>query len=89
MSTSTSLEKNVQKLEQLLSEHREFLTDALKHSHFPVRSMLPTEATVDKERFRTLILETIEAIENTRKAFKSKQLEALRKKLIAALAEQY
>ena len=36
---------------------------------------------------RTTLLETIEALEESRKAFKSKQLEALRKKLLRILAE--
>jgi hypothetical protein len=36
---------------------------------------------------RKLLLETVEVLENSRKAFKSKELEALRKKLIRVLAE--
>lgn len=35
---------------------------------------------------KAILLEAIEVLENSRKAFKSKELEALRKKLIQALA---
>ncbi len=39
------------------------------------------------ERLKNVILEAIEILEDSRKAFKSKELEALRKKLIRVLAE--
>ena len=38
-------------------------------------------------RLRVVVAEAIEAIEATRRAFKSRQLEAVRQKLIRALAE--
>lgn len=40
----------------------------------------------DKKLLREAILEAVEAIEESRQAFKSKQLEQVRKKLIAVLA---
>jgi len=40
-----------------------------------------------KKRLREVLTETIEVIEDTKKAFKSKTLEALRKKLMQILAE--
>lgn len=36
---------------------------------------------------KTILLEVVETLENSRKAFKSKELEVLRKKLIKVLAE--
>lgn len=39
------------------------------------------------QRLKKVIFEAIEILENSRKAFKSKELEALRKKLIRVLAE--
>lgn len=39
------------------------------------------------QRLKKVILEAIEILENSRKAFKSKELETLRKKLIRVLAE--
>lgn len=39
------------------------------------------------QRFKSVILEAIEILDNSRKTFKSKTLEALRKKLIRVLAE--
>jgi len=39
------------------------------------------------QRLKKVILEAIEILENSRKAFKSKELEALRKNLIRVLAE--
>jgi hypothetical protein len=38
-------------------------------------------------RLKEVLLETVEVLEGTRKAFKSKELEGLRKKLIRVLAE--
>ncbi|WP_156919663.1 hypothetical protein [Syntrophorhabdus aromaticivorans] len=38
-------------------------------------------------RLKTVLLEAVEVLENSRKAFKSKELEALRKKLIKVLAD--
>lgn len=40
-----------------------------------------------KQRLKDTLLETIQVLEESRKAFKSKQLETLRKKLIKVLAE--
>ena len=40
-----------------------------------------------KKRLREVLTETIEVLEDTKKAFKSKTLEALRKKLMQVLAE--
>ncbi|MFH1999269.1 MAG: hypothetical protein ABIK28_06290 [Planctomycetota bacterium] len=40
-----------------------------------------------KHKLRKTLVEVIQVLEETRKAFKSKQLEALRKKLIRVLAE--
>jgi hypothetical protein len=39
------------------------------------------------QRLKNVLLEAIEILEDSRKAFKSKELEALRKKLIRVLAE--
>lgn len=39
------------------------------------------------QRLKKVLLESIEILENSRKAFKSKELEALRNKLIRVLAE--
>jgi len=40
-----------------------------------------------KKRLRDVLTDTIEILEDTKKAFKSKRLEMLRKKLIRVLAE--
>jgi len=40
-----------------------------------------------KETLKVILLEAIEVLENSRNTFKSKELEALRKKLIRVLAE--
>ena len=41
-----------------------------------------------KQRLRETLVETIEALEKTRATFKSKLIEALRKKLFAVLTEE-
>lgn len=45
------------------------------------------QSTLRVLRLRGAILETVEALEGTRKSFKSRQLEMLRKKLLRVLAE--
>ncbi len=45
------------------------------------------EGSADNGQLRQVLYETIEVLEETRKAFKSKQLETLRKKLMKVLME--
>ncbi len=45
------------------------------------------ESSTNEGRLRRTLYETIETLEETKKAFKSKRLEALRKKLIKVLME--
>ena len=40
-----------------------------------------------RQRYRQTLVETVEVLEQTKKSFKSKQLERLRQKLIRVLAE--
>ena len=44
-------------------------------------------STLNEGRLRQVLYETIETLEETRKAFKSKRLETLRKKLLKVLME--
>jgi hypothetical protein len=68
-------------------EHHEWLLEHLEDG----AGLLVSDSTLMKcghgGCFRKLLLETVEVLENSKKAFKSKELETLRKKLTRALAD--
>jgi len=89
MTVRELIEQSAEDLRRRADEHRRLLAslmskggqvngipDACFYSHCP-----------HQRRLRETITETIEVLEGTRKAFKSRQLEVLRKKLIRTLAE--
>ena len=50
-------------------------------------AVCPRTGCAHKQQLKQTLLETIEALDESRKAFRSRQLELLRKKLTAVLAE--
>ncbi|MBI5583017.1 MAG: hypothetical protein HY892_04275 [Deltaproteobacteria bacterium] len=80
------LAQHIADLQALLQANRDLLTGARGGAEEPVSD--PCLSTCRHQRLlRKTLLETIQELEASRKAFKSKQLEALRKKLTAILAE--
>ncbi len=73
-------------LKQMIEHHRRLLTEA-----FGTGRVGGIDSTVDEPAdnglLRQALYETIETLEETRKAFKSKRLEILRKKLMKVLME--
>lgn len=86
MTFKDSLIHDINEMENVLHRHRDIVArlDQVGDDFLPatvhVAEMAPTS-------LKQVVLEAIEELEISRKAFKSKQLEALRKKLIKALAE--
>lgn len=86
MTFKDSLIHDINEMESLLHRHRNIIAkldqvgDGFMPSPVHVAEMAPTS-------LKQVVLEAIEELEVSRKAFKSKQLESLRKKLIRALAE--
>lgn len=80
------LARHLQDIQVMLNEHGNLLSSVKGGVYAPVLKEC-FSACPYKQRLKETLLETIQVLEESRKAFKSKQLEALRKKLIEVLAE--
>lgn len=83
------IDKSAEELHQRIDMHRYLMTTILEQRVGDGklnRPFLPS-CSFDERRLKEAIQETIEVLEETRKAFKSKRLEALRKKLTQVLIE--
>ena len=85
----TAIDKSVEELHQRIDAHRYLMTTILEQQagdrilkRLSLQPYFP-----DERRLKEAIMETIEVLEESRKAFKSKRLEALRKKLIQVSIE--
>jgi len=88
MTAHEMLKRSAEQLQRQLRVHQELLTHALQDDAKPLR--LDASVFVDcphRRLLRQTLSEVIDVLDQTRKAFKSKQLEALRRKLIRVLAE--
>jgi len=83
-----ALNQSAQELQQQLEEHRRLLVRAIEGDAggIEIENCLLL-ACPHKRTLKGVLAETIGVLEETRKAFKSKRLEVLRKKLIRVLAE--
>lgn len=80
------LTKNLEGIQVMLKDHGCLLNCLKEGVDTPVLRQ-SVSACPHKQRLKETLLEAIQVLEESRKAFKSKQLEALRKKLIEVLAE--
>lgn len=88
MTTGEALTRNAERLHEAVKEHRRLLELALRSRE--ARGHVEVSFSVEcvhRKRLRETLAEVIEILEETRKSFKSRRLEALRKKLIGVLAE--
>jgi hypothetical protein len=80
------LSRHIEELQEVLRRHGPLLQDlpegGKKPGADPCVAICPC-----KRLLKETLLETIQVLESSRKAFKSKQLEALRNKLTAVLAK--
>ena len=82
------LQTSARDIQRRIEEHQRLIDAALEGGD--VKDMLNACPPLDcphRRKFRKTCVEAISVLEDTRRAFKSKQLEALRKNLIGALAE--
>jgi hypothetical protein len=89
MTTIDILQTSARELRQKADEHQRLLAAAVEERD--VRQVLDSCHLADcphKHELKRILLEAISILEETRKAFRSKQLEMLRKKMIRVLAEQ-
>lgn len=85
---ATLVEKNTQELYRLIEMQHSLLLGLLngKKDDFP-RGLGALADCPHKRLLRQVLAETIEILEETKKAFKSKRLEGLRKRLMYVLME--
>lgn len=101
MTVQEALRQSAEELQTRAEAHRRLLAQAMEGSRTgpgidPSRASASFKRLNDecllmdcphRRRLRETLVEAIMVLEGTRKAFKSKQLEALRKKLLGVLAE--
>lgn len=80
------LTKNIEDIQVMLKDHKCLLNYLTEGGDTPVLHQCVL-ACPHKLKLKETLLEAIKVLEESRKAFKSKQLEALRKKLIEVLVE--
>ncbi len=80
------LNKSFEDIQAMLEEHGCLLNCLKDGGDTPILSRCVSTCPY-KHRLKEVLLETIQVLEESRKAFKSKRLEMLRKKLIEVLAE--
>lgn len=87
MNLHEALWKSAARLQRQMEEHTRILALARDgHGGGERKGRLPG-ASRETDRFKQTLVETIEVLESTRKSFKSRQIEQLRKKLVRTLAE--
>lgn len=85
----TAIDRSAEELHQRVDMHRYLMTTILEQrvgDGTLKRLSLPPCSPVET-RLREVLSETIEVLEQTRKAFKSKRLETLRKRLTQVLVD--
>ena len=87
MTIQEALAQSAEVLQRLLSEHQHILSLVLKEGDGKEIELPSYVSNSESGKFRQTLLEAIEVLEDTRKSFKSKRLEQLRRKLVRVLAE--
>jgi len=80
------LTKHIEDIQAILKDHGESLKRP-KEGGDPKAFRQCIPSCPYRQKLKETLLETIQVLEDSRKAFKSKQIETLRKKLIQVLAE--
>jgi hypothetical protein len=84
-----ALDKSAEELHQRIDMHRYLVNTILEQmvSEDSLKSHILSPLYPDQSRLKEAVKEAIEVLEESRKSFKSKRLEALRKKLALVLME--
>ncbi len=84
-----AIDKSAEELHQRIDMHRYLVNTILEQmvSEDSLKSHILSPFYPDQSRLKEAVKEAIEVLEESRKSFKSKRLEALRKKLALVLME--
>ncbi len=86
--TESTIQQSAEELRKMVDKHLQLVCFAFPEEIVESKANVFTcSECFYKRRFKEALIEVIETLERTKKAFKSRQLEALRKKLIIVLAE--
>jgi len=85
----TVINRSTEELHQKIDMHRYLMTTLLKKkvANETIKKLALPTYFPNENRLKQAIMETIDVLEESRKAFKSKRLEVLRKKLTQVLIE--
>ncbi len=86
MTVYESLIENFKDIQIMLKDHERLLSSLKKEDNKLVLKRCVSTCP-HKRKLKEVLLESIQVLEESKKAFKSKQLETLRKKLTRILAE--
>jgi hypothetical protein len=82
MASFERINQSVEQIKEKLEKHRDLLRMTMDDQAGPQTASLCTDARCEHlEHFRFLLKEIIAELEKTRQSFKSKRIEALRKRL--------
>lgn len=89
MTPTQALRSSAVDLRRRIQEHEQLLAMAVEGHDFKADpGVCASLHCLHEKKLKEVIMETITVLEDTKRAFKSKQLEILRKKLISVLAER-
>ncbi|OPY67625.1 MAG: hypothetical protein A4E57_02217 [Syntrophorhabdaceae bacterium PtaU1.Bin034] len=86
MTAREALDESIREIRVKIEQHELLLTQLEEGSNASVLNCDGINCRHSR-LLKDILLETVEVLENSRKAFKSKDLELLRKKLIRVLAD--
>jgi hypothetical protein len=83
------IDRNSEELHEKIDIQRSIMAAVLEEgvSEKTLKSLSPSDSSSQEGRLKEALKETIEVLEQTKKAFKSKRLEALRKNLMQILID--
>jgi hypothetical protein len=86
MTARQLLDTSIKEIRTKIDQHEQLLEHIEDGTELRVQNCVQLNGRYG-QRIREALVEAIEVLENSRKAFKSKELETLRKKLIKVLAD--
>jgi hypothetical protein len=87
MTVRQALDMSIREIKVKIEQHEQLLDQMEGGSGVSLVPDCGLAGCSHSRRLKKILLEAVEALENSRRAFKSKELEVLRKKMIRMLAD--